>query len=41
MNSSMDKLLAGYTTDELDTIADFLRRTAEAGQAATDKLASR
>jgi DNA-binding MarR family transcriptional regulator len=41
MNTSMDKLLTGYTVDELETIADFLSRTAEAGQVATDNLAAR
>lgn len=41
MNTSMDKLLTDYTVDELDAIADFLRRTADAGRAATDELATR
>lgn len=39
MNSSMEKILAGYEETELDVIADFLRRTAEAGRNATDALA--
>lgn len=41
MNTSMDKLLAGYTADELETIVDFLRRTTEAGKQATDDLAAK
>jgi DNA-binding MarR family transcriptional regulator len=40
MNTSMDKLLTEYTIDELEAIADFLRRTAETGQSATDDLAA-
>jgi DNA-binding MarR family transcriptional regulator len=40
MNTSMDELLTGYTDEELDVIAGFLRRTAEAGRAATDDLAA-
>src|SRR5258706_8442303 len=39
MNSSMSDICAGYRDAELEVIADFLRRTAEAGQTATDKLA--
>jgi DNA-binding MarR family transcriptional regulator len=39
MNSSMSEICAGYGDAELEVIADFLRRTAEAGQTATDKLA--
>ncbi|WP_037366730.1 MarR family transcriptional regulator [Amycolatopsis orientalis] len=39
MNSAMDDLCAGYTEEELMLIAGFLRRTAEAGRAATDELA--
>lgn len=35
MNSVMDDIFAGYQTEELEVIADFLRRTAEAAQAAT------
>ncbi|WP_409466132.1 MarR family transcriptional regulator [Amycolatopsis sp. GA6-003] len=38
MSSAMDDLCAGYTEDELLLIAGFLRRTAEAGRAATDEL---
>lgn len=39
MSASMNKLLAGYGDTELELIADFLRRTANAGQNATDELA--
>jgi len=39
MNVSMDQICAGYTDTELELLADFLRRTAEAGRAATDALA--
>jgi DNA-binding MarR family transcriptional regulator len=36
MSRSMNKLLAGYSDSELATIADFLRRTVEAGRDATE-----
>jgi DNA-binding MarR family transcriptional regulator len=39
LNRSMNKLLAGYSDSELAVIADFLRRTVDAGQSATDELA--
>jgi len=39
MNSSMNEICAGYGDAELEVLADFLRRTADAGQSATDKLA--
>jgi hypothetical protein len=39
MNASMDQICAGYTDTELELLAGFLRRTAGAGQAATDALA--
>jgi DNA-binding MarR family transcriptional regulator len=39
MNASMDEVCAEYTDAELKVLADFLRRTAEAGQQATDRLA--
>jgi DNA-binding MarR family transcriptional regulator len=39
MNSSMDKICAGYGEAELELLADFLRRTTDAGRAATDELA--
>ena len=40
MNSSMNEICAGYKDADLEVLADFLRRTAEAGQTATDKLAA-
>lgn len=39
MNRSMNKILAGCSDDELKVIADFLRRTVDAGQSATEELA--
>jgi DNA-binding MarR family transcriptional regulator len=38
MNRGMNKLLAGYSDSELEVIADFMRRTVEAGRDATDAL---
>jgi DNA-binding MarR family transcriptional regulator len=38
MSRSMNKLLADYSDSELTAIADFLRRTADAGRTATEKL---
>jgi DNA-binding MarR family transcriptional regulator len=38
MARSMNKLLAGYSESELETIAEFLRRTGDAGRDATQKL---
>jgi DNA-binding MarR family transcriptional regulator len=40
MNGAMDQLCAGYSEQELELLADFIRRTAEAGRQATDKLAA-
>jgi DNA-binding MarR family transcriptional regulator len=40
MNGSMDALCAGYDETQLTLLADFLRRAADAGRAATDELAS-
>ena len=40
MNASIDHICSGYNEAELEVLADFLRRTASAGQAATDDLAS-
>lgn len=40
MNASIDQICSGYNEAELEVLADFLRRTATAGQAATDELAS-
>jgi DNA-binding MarR family transcriptional regulator len=39
MNVSMNKHLAGYEDNELELLADFLRRTTNAGQHAADELA--
>ncbi len=39
MNTLMDQICAGYEDTELELLADFLRRTAHAGQTATDELA--
>src|SRR5947207_3713210 len=39
MNSSMSEICVRYGAAELAAIADFLGRTVEAGQSATDKLA--
>jgi DNA-binding MarR family transcriptional regulator len=39
MNASLDEICADYADDELDRLAAFLRRTTEAGRAATDVLA--
>jgi DNA-binding MarR family transcriptional regulator len=39
MNRSMNKILSEYSDEELEVIADFLRRTVEAGQSATKELA--
>jgi hypothetical protein len=39
MNTAMDQLCAKYD-DELQLLADFLHRTANAGRTATDQLAS-
>jgi DNA-binding MarR family transcriptional regulator len=41
MNASLDQILAGYSGDELELLAGFLRRTTDAGRAAADDLASR
>jgi DNA-binding MarR family transcriptional regulator len=40
MNTSMDGICAEYTDAELELLADFLRRTLEAGQEATEELAT-
>jgi DNA-binding MarR family transcriptional regulator len=40
MNTSLDQICAGYSDAELGLLADFLRRTAHAGQTATDELAT-
>jgi hypothetical protein len=38
MNSSMAKICADYTEPELQLLADFLRRTADAGRRAVEDL---
>jgi DNA-binding MarR family transcriptional regulator len=38
MNGAVDKICAGYSEDELDLIAGFLNRCAEAGHTSTEKL---
>jgi DNA-binding MarR family transcriptional regulator len=38
MNRAMDQICAGYSDDQLDLLAGFLRRTTTAGQDATDEL---
>src|SRR5882757_7125748 len=40
MNASMDQICAGYGDAELEVIADFLRRTTDAGRNATEELAA-
>jgi DNA-binding MarR family transcriptional regulator len=40
MARAMNKLLASYTEQELAVIADFLQRTVEAGEQATEELAA-
>jgi DNA-binding MarR family transcriptional regulator len=39
MNSSMDQICADYTATELQLIAEFLQRTADAGRRAAGELA--
>jgi DNA-binding MarR family transcriptional regulator len=39
MNAALDEICAQYSGDELDVIAGFLRRTAEAGRTAAATLA--
>jgi DNA-binding MarR family transcriptional regulator len=40
MNAAVDDLCAGYSDSELALLADFLRRTTNAGRHATEALAS-
>jgi DNA-binding MarR family transcriptional regulator len=40
MNTKIDEICAGYDESQLELLADFLRRTAEAGRSATDELAA-
>jgi len=39
MTTSMDQICAGYTGEQLELLAGFLRDVTEAGQTATDQLA--
>jgi DNA-binding MarR family transcriptional regulator len=39
MNASLDGILAGYSDDQLELLADFLRRATDAGRSATEDLA--
>ena len=39
MNAAMDQICAGYGEADLELIAEFLRRTIDAGRSATDDLA--
>jgi DNA-binding MarR family transcriptional regulator len=39
MNESMDDIFASYSEEELTLVSDFIRRTTDAGQAATERLA--
>lgn len=39
MNGRMDQIFTGYSDTELELLADFLRRTTDAGQVATSELA--
>ena len=40
MNNSMAEIISGYDERQLETIADFLARTAEAGRRAIDDIAA-
>jgi DNA-binding MarR family transcriptional regulator len=40
MNTSLDEICSGYTDDELELLASFLRRTTDAGQSAAADLAN-
>ncbi len=39
MSTSMNQICAGYANSELELVADFLQRTANAGRAAAEVLA--
>ncbi|MFD0745033.1 MarR family transcriptional regulator [Phytohabitans flavus] len=41
MNGAMDDICAGYDEEQLKLLADFLRKTTEAGATATGDLAGR
>jgi hypothetical protein len=38
MNTAMDEICADYDDGELELLAGFLRRTADAGRTAAEKL---
>ncbi len=38
MNASMDQIIDGYNEAQLELLADFLTRTAQAGKTATEEL---
>jgi hypothetical protein len=38
MNAAVAQIWAGYQDDELEAIASFLRRTADAGRTAAEEL---
>jgi DNA-binding MarR family transcriptional regulator len=40
MNAAVDEICAGYTDAELAVVAEFLRRTADAGRAAAGRLSA-
>ena len=40
MNTALDEICAGYDDTELELLADFLHRTADAAQAAAERLAA-
>jgi DNA-binding MarR family transcriptional regulator len=40
MNSALDEILGGYADADLAIVADFLRRTADAGRIAAERLQS-
>jgi len=39
MNSAMDQICAAYEDKDLELLVGFLRRTADAGRSAAEKLA--
>jgi hypothetical protein len=41
MNRSMNEIYSGYDEHDLEVLAGFLTRTAEAGRNATEKLSER
>jgi DNA-binding MarR family transcriptional regulator len=38
MNTAIDQICAGYAAEDLEILADFLRRTADAGRTAAERL---